>query len=77
MLLVTCKKAITRNWCQVEPPTTTQWLETVREVCFMERMRHRLRMRESVFEIRWEKLMQYGTVINTEGLTDLKGYTLF
>ena len=65
ILLVTCKKAITRNWCKVEPPSTTQWLEIVREVCFMERMTHWLRMRESVFEIRWEKWMQYDTVNNT------------
>lgn len=33
MLLVTCKKAITRNGCNSEPPITTQWLEIIREVC--------------------------------------------
>ena len=62
MLLVTCKKATTRNWCKAEPPTTTQWLEIMREVYIMERMTHRLRMTEGVFVFRWEKWMPYDTV---------------
>lgn len=62
MLLVTCKKAITRNWCKTEPPTITQWLEIIREVCTMERMTHRLKMRENVFLTKWEKWTQYDTV---------------
>ena len=59
MLLVTCKKAIIRNWCNAEPPTTTQRLEIIREVYIMERMTHRLRMREGVFVSKWEKWMPY------------------
>ena len=62
VLLVTSKKAITRNWYRAEPPTTNQWIEIIKEVYIMERMTHRLRMKENIFLIKWEKWMQYDTV---------------
>ena len=61
ILLVTCKKANTRNWCKAELPTTTQWLE-IREVYIMARMTHQLRIREGAFVSKWEKWMQYDIV---------------
>lgn len=62
ILLVTCKKAITRNWYKAEPPTTTQWMEIIREVYEMERMTYRIRLKEYVFVTKWEKWTQYDTV---------------
>ena len=36
ILLVTSKKAITRNWCKADPPTIKLWLGIVREIYNME-----------------------------------------
>lgn len=32
ILLITSKKAITRNWCKAEPPTIEQWKDIIRGV---------------------------------------------
>lgn len=32
ILLVAGKKVITRKWCQSEPPTSTEWIQTVNSI---------------------------------------------
>lgn len=65
ILLVTCKKTITRRWYKVEPPAVNEWVEIIREVHNMERMTYRLRMKENVFLTKWEKWTRWDTVGNT------------
>ena len=65
ILLVTCKKTITRRWYKTEPPAVNEWLEIIREVHNMERMTYRLRMKENVFVTKWEKWTRWDTVGNT------------
>lgn len=65
ILLVTCKKTITRRWYKTEPPAVNEWLEIIREVHNMERMTYRLRMKENVFVTKWEKWSRWDTVGNT------------
>ena len=48
ILLITSKKAITRNWYKTEPPTIAQWLEIIREIYTMEKITFQLRGRENV-----------------------------
>ena len=47
------KKAITRKWCKVEPPTVEQWMEIVEEIHIMEKMTYRLRLQETQYEEKW------------------------
>ena len=62
ILLITTKKAITRNWFKAEPPTIEQWKGIIREVYTMERMTFGLRLRENVCTNNWKKLIIYDTV---------------
>ena len=59
VLLVASRKAITRAWYKVDPPTKEQWLSIVEEIYDMERFTHTLRMREGQFEGKWEKMNDY------------------
>ena len=61
ILLITSKKAITRNWCKAEPPTKDQWMDIIREVYIMEKMTYQLRMRVNNFEGKWKKWIVYDT----------------
>ena len=61
ILLVTCKKAITRIWCKTEAPNKNQWLEIMRDVYTMERMTYQLRLKEGLFMSKWEKWLLYDT----------------
>ena len=59
VLLAASKKAITRLWLKPEPPICEQWLCIVEEIFVMERMTHRLRLREDIFICKWEKWTDY------------------
>ena len=59
ILLVTGKKAITRMWGQVEVPEYEQWTAIVEEIHVMERLTHKLRLKEKLMDRRWGKWLRY------------------
>ena len=59
ILLMAGKKAITRNWCKVDPPNQDQWMAIVEEIYIMEKMRFRMRLQEVQVEQKWEKWTIY------------------
>ena len=64
VLLAASKKAVTRNWLNVNTPTQEQWLEIVKEILVMEKLTYLLRLKENVFEKKCEKwniYMRYDT----------------
>ena len=59
ILLVACKKAITRKWMQPQRPTTEEWTEIVYEIYKMEKLSHTLRAQEDKFYWIWSKWTEY------------------
>ena len=59
ILMVAAKKAITRLWLQATPPTERQWVGIIGEIKVMEKMTYKLRVKEGLFEKRWEKWINY------------------
>ena len=55
VLLTASKKAVIRNWLNVNTPKQEQWLEIVQEILVMEKLTYLLRLKENVFEKNWEK----------------------
>jgi len=55
VLLAASKKAVTRNWLNVNAPKQEQWLEIVQEILVMEKLTYLLRLKENVFEKKWGK----------------------
>lgn len=55
VLLVAAKKAITQQWMTANVPSEQQWRTIVESIRSMEWMTYRLRLREEVYERRWEK----------------------
>ncbi|XP_054872348.1 LINE-1 retrotransposable element ORF2 protein isoform X1 [Amphiprion ocellaris] len=55
ILLAACKKAITKKWCKLEPPTINDWLQIVSGILEMEILTHRLRTQEEQCQDKWEK----------------------
>ena len=45
ILLMACKKVITKCWYKTEAPSTNQWMDKVKEMCLMEKMTFSLRSR--------------------------------
>lgn len=59
MLLVASKKAITRKWWKVEPPTTEDWINIVHDIYVMEKLSFSLRMQKDRFYEIWTKWTEY------------------
>jgi len=59
ILLASCRKAITRKWLQVDPPTKDQWLGIVNEIYSMERLTFTLRLKFDKCNMLWEKWTMY------------------
>ena len=59
ILLVASRKAITRAWYRVDPPTKEQWLSAVEEIYDMERFTFILRVQGGKPDSRWLKLIEY------------------
>ena len=68
ILLVASKKAITRNWGQLQIPTKKQWLTIVEEIFLMEKLTHKLRLQEAQLDRKWEKWTIYKAQDDTTGL---------
>lgn len=59
VLLAASKKAVTRLWNKPNPPTQKQWLGIVEEIYEMEKLTHILRIQEVLFDVKWEKWLEY------------------
>lgn len=55
ILTVAAKKAITRKWLQIEPPSVDKWLGIIEEIHEMERLTFLLRLRSDLYVARWSK----------------------
>lgn len=49
VLLAASKKAVTRNWLNVNTPKQEQWLEIVQDIFVMEKLTYLLRVKENTF----------------------------
>ena len=59
ILLMACKKAITRKWLQPQPPTIEDWIEITHDIFRMEKLTYSLRnQKEKLFWI-WTKWTEY------------------
>lgn len=59
ILLASSRKAITRKWLQVDPPTLAQWRGIVKEIYCVERLTFVLRLELQKCIDRWEKWIMY------------------
>ena len=59
IILVACKKAITRKWLQATPPSKEDWTTTVNEIKTMEYLTFSLRLRAEQFMKNWTKWSSY------------------
>ena len=59
IMLVACKKAITRKWYRTDPPTQEDWMKIMDEIHIMEQMTHKIRTQEDQCCLKWEKWTEY------------------
>lgn len=59
ILLVACKKAITRKWLNPHPPSMDDWIDIVYEVFKMERLTYSLRLHKDDFDGLWNRFVLF------------------
>ena len=59
IILVACKKAITRKWYKADPPTQEDWRKIMDEIHTMEQLTHKIRTQEDQCRRKWEKWTKY------------------
>lgn len=59
ILIVACKKEITKKWLVNEPPTKGQWIVIVRGIFDMEKMTFSLRLCSGTFDQYWAKWVSH------------------
>lgn len=59
ILLVASKKAITRKWLRVEPPTIGEWIDIVYKIYIMEKLSFSLKVQKERFYKIWTKWTEY------------------
>uniref|UniRef100_A0A673CDH9 Endonuclease/exonuclease/phosphatase domain-containing protein n=1 Tax=Sphaeramia orbicularis TaxID=375764 RepID=A0A673CDH9_9TELE len=61
ILLVACKKVLTRNWLKTEPPTKDQWITITEGMYTMENITDKLQLQEAQKDKKWNKWTDYRT----------------
>ncbi len=59
ILLVACKKTITKNWLKDSTLNCKQWFEIIEQILVMEELTYTLNMKKSAFRMDWEKWLIY------------------
>ena len=59
ILLIACKKAITRKWLRENPPSKDEWIAIVNEINCMERLTFSLRLQFDRYIKAWDKWSVY------------------
>lgn len=59
IMLAACKKAITRKWNKIDPPSQDEWIKIIDEIQTMEQLTYRIRTQEDQYHKKWEKWTEY------------------
>lgn len=59
ILLAASKKAITRKWLKIEPPTVEEWIDIVHEIYIMEKISFSLKVEREKFYRIWSRWTEY------------------
>lgn len=59
ILIIACKKTVTRHWLLPDPSTLEKWIECVNEIYQMERLTFSLRLQMDRFVVLWSKWVSY------------------
>lgn len=66
ILLVACKKSITKKWLKREAPSVDEWIDVVHSIFVMERITFNLRTQKEVFTENWQKWITYISTIRPD-----------
>lgn len=66
ILLVACKKSITKKWLKREAPSVDEWIDIVHSIFVMERITFNLRTQKEVFIENWRKWITYVSTVRPD-----------
>lgn len=59
ILLVACKKSITKKWLKKQSPSVNDWIDIIHSIFIMERITYNIRTQKEVFIENWQKWITY------------------
>ncbi len=66
VLLVGCKKALTRKWLRKDKPTINEWIDIIYDIYVMERITFKLKNQTDIFEENWSKWLCYVSTLRPD-----------
>lgn len=66
VLIVACKKAVTRKWLKKDIPTINEWIDLVYNIYTMERITFKLRAQMDIFDENWSKWLTHVSTIRPD-----------